>query len=180
MPCTPAAHQSSRSPSPATRRVFLSLGSNLGDRRTLIRKSLKMLSGEGVKFLRVSSLYRTEPVDLRNQPWFINCVVKVETKLSPKRLLRLLKSVERALGRRRRTPKGPRPIDIDILLYENEVVSSRALTIPHARMKDRRFVLVPLEEIAPRLRHPITRKTISAMLRETADVSKVVKLKKKL
>jgi 2-amino-4-hydroxy-6-hydroxymethyldihydropteridine diphosphokinase len=159
--------------------VFLSLGSNLGDRRTLIRNGLKMLSGAGVKVLRVSSLYRTEPVDLRSQPWFINCAAEVETKLSPRGLLRLLKSTERALGRRRGTPKGPRPIDIDILLYENVVVRSPALTIPHARMKERRFVLVPLREIAPRVLHPATRKTVSAMLRETADVSKVVKLKKK-
>lgn len=159
--------------------MFLSLGSNLGDRPTLIRNGLKMLSGAGVKVLRVSSLYRTEPVDLRRQPWFINCVAKVETKLSPRELLRLLKSTERKLGRSRGTPKGPRPIDIDILLYENELVSSRALIIPHARMTERRFVLIPLREIAPRVIHPVTRKTISAMLRETADVSKVVKLEKK-
>ena len=176
---TPVACQRSRTQQPATKRVFLSIGSNLGNRRSLIQKALNMLSAAGVKVLRVSSLYRTEPVDLRRQPWFINCVAKVETKLSPRRLLWLLKFTERALGRRRGTPKGPRPIDIDILLYENEVVRSRALTIPHARMTERRFVLVPLREIAPRVMHPVTRKTISAMLQETADVSKVIKLKKK-
>ena len=180
MPSPPIARRGSSGPSSAPKRVFLSLGSNLGDRRTLIRKALQALSGAGVNVLRVSSLYRTEPVDLRNQPWFINCVAKVETELSPRGLLRLLKSMERALGRRRGTPKGPRRIDIDILLYENVVVRSRALTIPHARMKERKFVLVPLREIAPILLHPAARKTVSTMLRETADVSKVVKLKKKL
>ena len=180
MPRTPTARQNSRNTLPATKRVFLSLGSNLGDRLSQIRNGLMLLSDAGVKVLRVSSLYRTEPVDLRSQPWFINCVAKVETKLSPRKLLRLLKSTERALGRRQETPKGPRPIDIDILLYENVVGSSRALTIPHARMTERRFVLVPLREIAPGLMHPAERKTISALLRETADVSKVVKLGKEL
>lgn len=179
MPVIPGTRRTTHQSSVGTKRVYLSLGSNLGDSRTLIRNGLKMLSGAGVKVLRVSSLYRTEPVDLPSQPWFINCAAEVETRLSPRGLLRLLKSTERALGRRRGTPKGPRPIDIDILLYENVVVSSRALTIPHARMKERRFVLVPLREIAPRVLHPATRKTIFAMLRETADVSKVVKLKKK-
>lgn len=180
MPRTPIARRNLFSPPPTPPKVFLSLGSNIGDRRTLIRKALKVLSGAGIRVLRVSSLYRTEPVDLRNQPWFINCVAKVETDLSPRGLLRLLKSTERTLGRRRGAPKGPRPIDIDILLYENVVVRSRALTIPHARVKERKFVLVPLREIAPRLLHPATRQTVAAMLRETADVSKVVKLKKKI
>ena len=177
MPRTPPARPI-HAPHSSPKRVFLSLGSNLGDRRALIRSGLKMLAGAGVKVLQVSSLYRTEPVDLRSQPWFINCAAEVETKLSPRELLRVLKSTERALGRRRSTPKGPRPIDIDILLYENVVVRSPALAIPHARMRDRRFVLVPLREIAPRLLHPATGQTVSAMVRETADASKVVRLKK--
>ena len=132
-----------------------------------------------MKILLVSSLYKTEPVEFRSQPWFINCAAEAETKLSPRRLLRLLKSTERALGRRPGTPKGPRAIDIDILLYENIVVLSPALTIPHARLKERRFVLVPLCEIAPGAVHPVGGETVKELLRETHDESKVIKLRKK-
>ena len=158
------------------KRVYLSLGSNLGDRIGHILAALKMLPGRGVESRRLSSFYRTEPVDVRPQPWFVNCVAEGATELMPLRLLRTLQSVERALGRRRGTPKGPRTIDIDILLYENRVVRSAALTIPHPRLEERRFVLVPLHELEPRLRHPITERTVAEMLAETRDASQVVKL----
>ncbi len=179
MPAIPTTRHNCLRPSGKSRRVYLSLGSNLGESRTLIRKALKLLSGTGIKVLRVSSLYRTEPAEFLNQPWFINCAAEVETKLSPRRLLRALKSIERALGRRRGTPKGPRTIDIDILLYENVVVRSPGLTIPHPRLTERRFVLVPLREFAPRVTHPVTGQMISDTLRETTDKSRVIRLKKK-
>ncbi len=161
------------------RRVYLSLGSNLGDRIRNIRRALEKLSEVGVEIRRVSSLYKTEPVDFRSQPWFVNGVAEARTRLAPLELLNALQTVERCLGRRpSRIPKGPRRIDIDILLYENVVARSPALTIPHPRLAERRFVLVPLAELWPRLRHPVTRRTVRQMLNQTADASDVVKLEK--
>jgi 2-amino-4-hydroxy-6-hydroxymethyldihydropteridine diphosphokinase len=159
------------------KRAHLSLGSNLGDRAANIREALELLAEKGVALERLSSFYRTEPVDFRPQPWFVNCVAEVETDLMPLQLLRAVKSVERALGRRSGVPKGPRPIDIDILLYENVVIRSRVLTIPHERLGERRFVLIPLRELEAELRHPVTRRTVLEMLQETRDASQVIKLK---
>ena len=159
------------------KRVYLSLGSNLGDRVAHIRGALRMLAADGMAIDRVSALYRTEPVDYRAQAWFVNCVAEASTSLMPRQLLRACQGVERALGRRPGVPKGPRPIDIDILLYENAVVRSAALTIPHPRMAERRFVLIPLRELAPGLRHPVTQRTVLEMLRATTDASQVIKLK---
>jgi 2-amino-4-hydroxy-6-hydroxymethyldihydropteridine diphosphokinase len=161
--------------SPA-KRVFLSLGSNLGDRVANIRKALQQLPGVGVEIKRVSSFYLTEPVDFRPQPWFVNCVAEAETHLMPLQLLKAVKLVERALGRRPAAAKRPRPIDIDILLYDSVVVRSAALHIPHPRMGERRFVLLPLRELAGDLRHPETKRTVYEMLAEAEDTSQVVRL----
>ena len=159
------------------KRVFLSLGSNLGDRVGNIQKALDKLVEAGMEVRRVSSFYRTEPVEFRQQPWFVNCVAEVGTDLLPMQLLKALQKVELSLGRRRIVSKGPRTIDIDILLYENVVVQSAALNIPHESMADRRFVLVPLCELAAGLRHPVTDRTIAEMLNETADASQVILMK---
>ena len=161
--------------SPA-KRVFLSLGSNLGDRVANIRKALEQLTGVGVTITRVSSLYKTEPMDFRPQAWFVNCVAEAETRLMPMQLLAAVKTLERALGRRRGVAKGPRAIDIDILLYESVVVRSAALTVPHPRMAERRFVLLPLRELAGNVRHPISKRTVYEMLAEAGDTSQVVRL----
>jgi len=162
--------------SPA-KRVFLSLGSNLGDRVGNIRKALEQLPDAGVEIKRVSSFYRTEPVDFRPQAWFVNCVAEAETYLMPMQLLKAVKLVERALGRRPAVAKRPRAIDIDILLYEDVVVRSAVLNVPHERLGERRFVLLPLRELAGNLRHPITKRTVYEMLAEARDTSQVVRLR---
>jgi 2-amino-4-hydroxy-6-hydroxymethyldihydropteridine diphosphokinase len=159
------------------KQVFLSLGSNLGDRVANIRRAVEQLDRVRVRVRRLSSLYRTEPVDFSPQPWFVNCVAEAATELMPLQLLKAVKSVERTVGRRPGVTSGPRPIDIDILLYENVVVRSSALTIPHERMSERRFVLVPLRELAPAARHPVTKRTVLEMLQDSKDLSRVVRFK---
>ena len=155
--------------------VYLSLGSNLGDRAAHLRRALDELATAGIEVARVSPFYRTEPVDYRPQPWFLNGVAEVRTELLPLRLLSTLQRIERKLGRRRTVPKGPRTIDLDILFYDNAVVHSAALSIPHSRMGERKFVLVPLGDLAPDLRHPLTRKTVREMLSDTADRSQIMR-----
>ena len=159
------------------KRAYLSLGSNLGDRRANIRQALGRLEAQGVRAVRVSSLYKTEPVGYKAQPWFLNCVAEIETDLMPLQLLRRCRAVERELGRRPGLRGGPRPIDLDILLYERAVVQLPEVTVPHPRMAERRFVLVPLNELAAQVRHPVTQQTVADMLHETADHSQVVKLR---
>ena len=159
------------------KQVYLSLGSNFGDRVAHIRQALAMLPPAGIGIVRTSSFYHTEPVDYAPQPWFANVVAEASTALLPLQLLHKCQAIEKALGRRPCIPKGPRPIDIDILLYENAIVRSRGLRIPHPRLAERRFVLVPLCELAPALRHPVTSRTVRAMLQETADRGQVRRMK---
>ena len=163
-------------PATAMKTVYLSLGSNMGSPRAQIEEAIRRLPEAGVQVRRVSSFYKTEPVEVRSQPWFVNCVVEGATELVPMRLLEALKSLERTLGRQPGTPKGPRPIDIDILLYEKVVVRSPELEIPHSRLAERRFVLAPLKELAPEARHPVTERTVADMLRETPDGSAVIRM----
>jgi 2-amino-4-hydroxy-6-hydroxymethyldihydropteridine diphosphokinase len=155
--------------------VYLGLGSNVGDRLDYLRKAVDRLPAVGLRVLRVSPVYETEPVDLRDQPWFLNCVVEGETDLAAADLLAGLQRLERALGRRRETelPKGPRTIDIDILLFGSLVVRSPGLTVPHPRMERRRFVLTTLAALAPDLRHPVSHKRVSEMLAGVPDRSAV-------
>ena len=148
--------------------VYLSIGSNLGGRERNLRDALGLLAGPSLRILRVSSFYETEPRDVADQPWFLNAVVEAETDLFPKQLLARLQKIERQLGRKRIRPKGPRTIDIDILLYGEAVIATDELTVPHPRMEERRFVLEPLAELGPDLRHPVTRRTVREMLRAVA------------
>jgi 2-amino-4-hydroxy-6-hydroxymethyldihydropteridine diphosphokinase len=144
--------------------IYLSLGSNLGDREANLRAAIERLAAPDLRVLRTSPVYETEPVDYTHQRWFLNLVVEAETGLFPMQLLARIGKIERALGRARTVAKGPRTIDIDILLYGQAVVRSATLEIPHPRMAERRFVLAPLADLAPGLRHPVTHKTVREML----------------
>jgi 2-amino-4-hydroxy-6-hydroxymethyldihydropteridine diphosphokinase len=153
--------------------IYLSLGSNMGDRARNMGRAVAALASHGVRVMRQSSLYETEPVEFRDQDWFLNSVVEAETDLTPEGLMDALLDVERSLGRRRLVPKGPRLIDLDILLFGSSSVRTPGLEIPHPRMAERRFVLVPLSEIAPDAWHPVLQKTIAALLAGSSDQSAV-------
>lgn len=135
-------------------RVYFSIGSNLGDRAATLRQAVDDLSRIG-EIVRVSSLYETEPVGYVDQPRFLNAVVEVETDLQPALLLEQTMAIEQAHARQRRFANAPRTLDIDILLVDDLIIQSEALTVPHPRLQDRAFVLVPLAEIAPDVRHPL-------------------------
>jgi 2-amino-4-hydroxy-6-hydroxymethyldihydropteridine diphosphokinase len=139
--------------------VYLSLGSNLGNREENLRAALARLSGLG-EVTAVSSFFETEPVDFLAQPWFLNCVAAIATDRMPRQFLAALHKIEQEMGRKRAHPKGPRVIDLDILLFGSSVVETPQLTIPHPAMHERRFVLEPLAEIAPDVRHPVFKRTI--------------------
>lgn len=156
--------------------VFLSLGSNIGDREKNLRTAITALAEANVRVTRVSSFYETEPVDLREQPWFLNCAAQAETELPPLELLRALREIESHMGTRKLVPKGPRLIDLDILLYGEETIDTPELQVPHPRMLLRKFVLVPLAEIAPYLKHPSWGEIVSQLLDGLGDSSAVRKL----
>jgi 2-amino-4-hydroxy-6-hydroxymethyldihydropteridine diphosphokinase len=158
-------------------RYFLSLGSNLGNRRENLALAVRLLRERGASVVRASSLYRTEPVDLRDQPWFYNQVLEIEAAHNPLTLLNLVKSVEQEMKRAPSVDKGPRRIDIDILLAGRTVVQTRSLMIPHPRMTRRNFVLVPLAEIAPNLVHPLLQERIADLAGRSKDPAAVRRLR---
>lgn len=144
--------------------VYLGLGSNIGDRAAHLRRALEMLAAPDLRIARVSPAYETEPMEYTRQPWFLNQVAEVETGLFPMQLLARVGRVEREMGRVRGIPKGPRIIDIDILFFGRAVIKSVKLEIPHPAIAERRFVLAPLADLAPDLRHPATRRSVREML----------------
>ena len=149
--------------------AYLALGSNIGDRLANIADARARLAASEIKILRESSIYETAPREILDQPYFLNQVIEVETDAMPRALLSKLKKIERAMGRKKIVAKGPRVIDLDIVLFGNFVVAVEGLEIPHPRMSERRFVLEPLAELAPDLRHPITKKTIREHLAQVGD-----------
>jgi len=153
--------------------IYIGLGSNLGDRLANIRKAIELMKEEGIEIVEESSIYETEPVGYKEQGWFLNSVVKAKTELSPVRLWKRLEKIERSMGRKREIKWGPRIIDLDILFYGNRILNGKELKIPHSELHKRRFVLVPLEEIAPKLVHPVFKKTISELSKDLKDNSLV-------
>ena len=158
--------------------VHLSLGSNVGEREENLRTAIAKLAALG-ELVAVSSFYETEPMEVANQPWFLNCAVSLKTKLMPRQFLSRMLKIEQEMGRHRSLPKGPRTIDIDILLFGNSVIHTPQLDVPHPALYQRRFVLEPLAEIAPEVRHPVLKRTVrelrEALPRNSGAVKKLVR-----
>ena len=155
-------------------RAAISLGSNMGTRRNTLREAIDRLAQvDGITLLLTSSFYVTEPVDFLEQPEFINAAVAIETELEPEVLLDRLQEIEQTLGRVRDIDKGPRTLDLDLLLYDDQIISTERLQVPHPRMSERRFVLTPLAEIVPDWAFPETGTSINTMLENCRDHSQV-------
>ena len=158
-------------------RYFLSLGSNLGDREKNLTHALFALEKEGVEILKTSSLYETQPVGFPSQPWFYNQLVEIKTKANPESLLDLVKKIEKKMGRKHRQKKGPRIIDIDIIIAEGTVIQKKELKIPHPRMEKRNFVLLPFVEISPDTVHPVFNEDMKTLWKKSNDRSTVKQIK---
>jgi len=152
--------------------AYLSLGSNIGEREAQLRQALARI-GRHAQIRSVSSFYETEPVEFTEQAWFLNCAAGLETDETPEEFMKSLLQIEQEMGRKRSQNKGPRTIDIDILLFGDQVISTPSLTVPHPPMANRRFVLEPLAEIAPDVRHPMLNKTIRELLEDLPPGQKV-------
>lgn len=164
-------------------RVYISLGSNLGDREKNIKEAIRIVSGASllptkepkkkINVVKISSIYETEPVGFKEQNWFLNAVIEIETTLSPQELLVVLQQVESKLDKKIERKWGPRTIDLDILLYDDIILDSPDLQIPHKLMHERAFVLIPLVQIAPNIKHPVLNKTSKELVDELIDDNKV-------
>ncbi len=159
-------------------KYFLSLGSNLGDKEKNLTLALFLLEKEGVEILKMSSLYETQPVDFPSQSWFYNQLVEVRIKANPEALLDLVKKIEQKMGRKHGQKKGPRIIDIDIILAEDSVIQKKELKIPHPRREKRNFVLLPFVEISPDTVHPVFNEDMKTLWKKSDDRSIVKQIKR--
>jgi len=150
-------------------KYFLSLGTNLGDRKKNLNRAVVLLKRQGIKVVKSSSLYETQPVDFCFQPLFYNKVIEVESKLNPECFLAIIKKIEKNMGRKPAVSKGPRLIDIDVLIAENTIIHNEDLEIPHRELTKRNFVLIPFNEISPDTIHPVLKEKIKDMLKKSED-----------
>jgi len=153
--------------------VYIALGTNVGDRELNLREALRLLAQAGIRVVRASSIYETEPVDYLDQPWFLNAVLEAQSDLPGGDLLHKLRGIESSMGSKKALASGPRLMDLDVLLYGDDTIATPELQVPHPRMLQRRFVLVPLAEIAPNLRHPSWPAAASQLLASLKDHSVV-------
>ncbi|MGB7848871.1 MAG: 2-amino-4-hydroxy-6-hydroxymethyldihydropteridine diphosphokinase [Candidatus Acidiferrum sp.] len=153
--------------------IYLALGSNIGDREKNLREAIRLLGESSIQIARISGIYETEPVDYLDQAWFLNAVLEAHTDLPAAQLLSTLRNIESEMGSKKAFAKGPRLMDLDILLYGNETIDHPDLQVPHPRMLRRNFVLVPLAEIAPALRHPAWPASAAELLARSSDKSAV-------
>jgi 2-amino-4-hydroxy-6-hydroxymethyldihydropteridine diphosphokinase len=158
------------------RTAYLLIGGNLGDRKENLSKAVSLINEQCGPLTRASSIYETEAWGITDQPSFLNQALVISTSLNARQLIRRVLKIEEEMGRVRKEKLGPRIIDIDILLFENEIHDLRFLKIPHPEMQNRRFVLVPLAEINPSLQHPVLKKTIAELLEECPDNLEVTKI----
>ncbi len=154
--------------------AYIGLGSNSGKRLENLEKGIKLLENlDSLKVIKKSSIYLTEPVGYENQPWFLNMVIEVKTDLSPSELLERLLKAEKKIGKGKKIKNGPRKIDLDLLLYDDRIIQTEKLTLPHPQLHKRRFVLVPLVEVSKNKTHPLKRKRFFTLLKELKDKKKV-------
>jgi len=154
--------------------IYLSLGTNVGAREQNLARAIELLDQNGITVIRRSSVYETAPQDVLDQPWFLNMVLECSTNLFPLQLISKVLRIEKMMGRDRgptAVRRGPRLIDIDVLLYQNAVITTPRLTVPHPRMFERRFVLEPLLELAPKIRDPRTKKPFADFIAAAQDQS---------
>jgi len=160
-----------------THTAYIGIGSNLGTPgRNCIEAIEKISTNDDIKIISKSSFYQTAPIGHIEQGWFVNSVIKVNTQLNPKELLAVLLTIESEMGRIRKEKWGPRLIDLDLLLYGNLILNQEGIILPHPEIQKRKFVLVPLNEVAENLIHPIQKKTIKTLLQELSDDAEVEKL----
>ncbi len=158
--------------------AFLGLGSNIHPKKKFLFSAINLLSAHKyIKVNKISNFYLTKPYGYENQNSFINCVLKIETELTPFKLIEEIKLIEKIVGRKKRFRWGPREIDIDILFYNDFILNSEKLTIPHPDLHNRAFVLIPFMDIEPNFTHPILKKTISELLQDLSisDINQVIK-----